>query len=71
MRIYCTNGSGNIAAVMKLKRGKRNVVIQPKTEEPAFIPFIEMKRQERLSSLGLCAEFPNGIKLEFSGLGNM
>ena len=47
---------------------KRTVAIQHKTEEPAFIPVIEMKRPARLSSLGLCAELPNGIKLEFSGL---
>ena len=50
--------------------GKRPVVIQLKTEEPAFIPVVEMKRPARLSSLGLCAELPNGIKLEFSGLNN-
>ena len=49
---------------------KRTVAIQHKTEEPAFIPVIEMKRPARLSSLGLCAELPNGIKLEFSGLDN-
>jgi transposase len=48
--------------------GKRPVVIQPKTEEPAFIPVVEVKRPARLSSMGLCAELPNGIKLEFSGL---
>jgi transposase len=48
--------------------GKRTVVIQSKAEEPAFVPVIEMKRPARLSSLGLCAELPNGIKLEFIGL---
>jgi len=47
---------------------KHSVAIQPKIEEPAFIPVVEMKRPARLSSMGLCAELPNGIKLEFSGL---
>ncbi len=49
---------------------KRTAAIQHKTEEPAFIPVIEMKRPARLSSLSLCAELPNGIKLELSGLDN-
>ena len=52
----------------ELQTDKHSVVIQAKTEEPAFIPVVEMKRTVRPSSLDLCAELPNGIKLEFSGL---
>jgi transposase-like protein len=40
--------------------GKRPVVIQPKTEEPAFIPVVEVKRPARLSSM--TTPMPYGAK---------